>query len=111
MKTAASIILAFVTAGLFATPGSASSSEAKTHSVSYADLDLSQGKGVRTLKKRVDNAIIAVCGAKLAGDAVRAKVVSVCRKETRATMAPRIAQAIAARAPRQAALQLEVAKR
>jgi UrcA family protein len=111
MATVKSLVLGLATIGMVAGPASATTSLAKTRSVSYADLDLSRVSGVQAFKRRIDRAIIAVCGSKLAGDAIRTKAVSTCRAETRAAMAPRVARAIDARAPRRAALEIIVAGR
>jgi len=62
----ATLVLAFATA-IAATPASASpasaatDAEARTKVVSFSDLDLTRSKGVRTLKRRIADAVARVC--------------------------------------------------
>lgn len=109
MATLKSCALVLVAIGTLASPALASTSEARTRNVTYADLDLSRDGGKETFRRRIDQAIIAVCGQKLAGDAVRNRAVSQCRAETRAALAPRVARAIDARAPRFTAIEVTAA--
>lgn len=82
-----------------------------TKRVAYDDLDLSREADARTFRRRIDNAIVAVCGPRLTGDSVRNQAVVACRAETRAAIEPRIVRVMAARATRQAALLIKAAKR
>lgn len=87
------LMIASAAAMMIAAPASAGG--AKSVEVSYADLDLSTGKGQRTLKDRIRRAIVKVCDTGMR-DAHAAREFHDCHLAVRAKAKPDVEAAIAA---------------
>lgn len=63
--------------------------------VETGDIDLSGPKGIRTLEKRVSNAIISLCGQPVFGTREEADALEACRADARASADPQVKATLA----------------
>jgi UrcA family protein len=85
--------LAILTALMLGTSAPALAQTTSVH-VSYADLDLRTGAGVKTLHRRVSRALTYVCGDFAFPYVEEARAVAKCRAEAKKGVEPQLAEAM-----------------